>query len=355
MTLRVLRGTDAWRGDPAVSARRTAIAIGNFDGGHLGHQAILRRVVRHARRSGSLATAITFDPHPLKVLRPEHAPQLISTLNERLAWMAELGVDAVLLLPFTRALSQVSAEDFTAEVLAATLHAERIFVGENFCFGHRHAGNVALLKRLSARFDYTVEIVPPFVRSGEIVSSTAVRRAIQEGHMEEAARLLGRPYTLTGKIVDGTGTGRRETVPTLNLECEQELLPAHGVYVTEARLSAATPPGTERVAPASRRPRDESLHWHPAATNLGTRPTFDGAGFTIETHLLDSNALFAVSRGADPSVRPVSMELRFWKRLRSEMKFPSSAALKKQIESDVRRARAFFRRRRSRRRSKQPA
>ena len=329
MTLRVLRGPQAWRADAMVASRRTAMAIGNFDGVHLGHQAVLKRVVEYARSSGALPMAITFDPHPLKFLRPQHAPLLISTQEQRLAWMEALGVEAVLLLPFTRELSQLTAEEFTAEVLAGTLHAERIFVGENFCFGHRHAGNVALLERLSARFGYTVEITPPVTRRGEIISSTGVRRAIQEGRMGAAARLMGRPLTLTGRIVTGTGTGRREVVPTLNLHCDQELLPAQGVYVTEARLS----PGESA----------EEGRWHPAATNVGTRPTFDGQSLSIETHLLDVQLR---ASGA-------AMELRFWKRLRGEKKFSSPAELKKQVELDLRRARAFFRHRARARRSRQ--
>jgi len=331
MSLRVVHGIEAWRRDSAFSARGTALAIGNFDGVHVGHQATLRRVVEHARRAGSLATAVTFDPHPLKVLRPQHAPKLISTLEQRLEWMEALGVEAVLLLEFTRALSLISAEDFTAQVLAGTLHAERIFVGDNFCFGHRHTGDVALLQRLSAQFGYSVEIVPPVSFRGEIVSSTAVRRAVQEGRLGAAARLMARPFTLTGKIIDGTGRGRREVVPTLNLHCDQELLPAQGVYITEARL---LPHGHGGVP-----------HWHPAATNVGTRPTFDGTGLSVETHLLDFNA--AVSGRV--------MELRFWKYLRSEKKFATPAALKKQIESDMSRTRAFFRHRSRIGRAKQRA
>jgi riboflavin kinase/FMN adenylyltransferase len=331
MTLRFLRGLEAWRAEASVAQRRTAIAIGNFDGVHLGHQSILRRAVVHAHRAHSLSLAITFDPHPLKVLRPQHAPQLATTLEQRLAWIEALGVEAVLLLPFTHALSLISADEFVAKVLAGTLHAERILVGEGFCFGHRHAGNVALLERLSGDFGYTVEVVPPVRSRGEIVSSTGLRRAIQDGRMDVAARLMGRPFTLTGKIVSGSGTGRREVVPTLNLHCDQELLPAQGVYVTEASIGPVT--------------QDSGATWHPAATNVGTRPTFDGQGLSVETHLLDVD-LRATGSG---------MELRFWKRLRSEKKFPGPAALKKQIDADLSRARAFFRHRSRVRRAKQPA
>jgi len=323
MSLRILRGIPEWRADTGIAARRTALAIGNFDGVHIGHQAILRRVIEYARRTGGLGTAVTFDPHPLKVLRPEHAPALLSTLEQRLAWMDELGLEAVLILPFTMELSRLSAEEFVEQLLAATLRAERILVGENFRFGHRQVGNVALLESLSARFHYSVEIVAPVAIDGEIVSSTSVRRAVTEGRMDEAARLLGRPYALTGQIVAGTGTGSREVVSTLNLACDQELLPGRGVYATETRIDG---------------------RWHRSASNVGVRPTFDGSQVSVESHLLDFTG------GHDAG----SMEIRFWKHLRDEQKFPSAQALKSQIETDLRRTRAFFRHLDRLRRSRQP-
>jgi riboflavin kinase/FMN adenylyltransferase len=323
MSPRILRGIPEWRADAGIAARRTVLAIGNFDGVHVGHQAILRRVNECARSTGALGTAVTFDPHPLKVLRPEHAPALLSTLEQRLAWMDELGLEAVLILPFTMELSRLSAEEFVEQMLAATLRAERILVGDNFRFGHRHAGNVALLESLSARFHFSVEIVPPVVMEGEIISSTSVRRAVTEGQMDEAARLLGRPFSLTGRIVAGTGTGSREVVSTLNLACEQELLPGRGVYATETRVGG---------------------RWHRSASNVGMRPTFDGSHVTVESHLLD----FTGSQGAD------RMEIRFWKHLRGEQKFPSAQALKSQIETDLSRTRAFFRHLDRLRRSRQP-
>jgi riboflavin kinase/FMN adenylyltransferase len=279
---------------------------------HAGHQAILRRVIAYARETGSLATAVTFDPHPLKILRPHHAPSLLSTLEQRLEWMEGLGLEAVLLLPFTKELAQVSAEAFVEHILAGALGAERIFVGENFRFGHRHAGDVSLLQSRAAKFGYAVEIVPPVVMGGEVVSSTSIRRAVTEGRMDEAARLLGRPFSLTGQVVPGTGRGRREVVPTLNLAQEQEVLPARGVYATETRVDG---------------------RWHRSASNVGVRPTFDGSRVTVESNLLD----FA------GNVTPGRMEVRFWKWLRGEQKFGSAEELKAQIGQDVERAKEFFR------------
>ena len=311
MRLRVIRGVEAWRADPAVAARETAVAIGNFDGVHAGHQAILRRVTDWARQAGALGTAVTFDPHPMKVLRPQHAPALLSTQEQRLAWMEELGLDSALILPFSRELAAVTAEEFVEVILAAILRTRRVFVGDNFRFGHRHAGDVRLLENLAGKFHYEVEIVPPVEMNGEIVSSTSVRRAVTEGRMDEAARLLGRPFSLTGRVVPGEGRGTREVVPTLNLEQEQEVLPAHGVYATETRICGA---------------------WRHSATNVGVRPTFDGGHVTVETNLLDASGNVAAER----------TEVRFWKRLRGEMKFGSAEELKEQIGRDVSRVREYF-------------
>ena len=309
--MRVCRGIEEWRKDPAITGRRSALAIGNFDGVHLGHQSILRRVNEYARATGAVGAAVTFDPHPLKILRPEHAPLLLSTLEQRLGWMKESGLEAALVLPFTPELAQVNAEDFIVQMLAGALRAERIFVGDNFRFGHKHAGDVALLKSLAARFGYEVEIVPPLTLDGEPVSSTAVRRAVSEGRVEDAARLLGRPYALSGQVVTGTGTGSREVVPTLNLAPEQELLPANGVYATEARVGQ---------------------RWCRAATNVGVRPTFNGTGITVESNLFDFNE--RVTSG--------EMEVRFRKRIRGEKKFGSAAELKAQIARDLDQVRGFF-------------
>jgi len=318
MSLRVLRGMEEWRAEerrwagPPGTPRRTGLAIGNFDGVHAGHQSILRRVIEWARQSETMATAVTFDPHPLKILRPEHAPALLSTLAQRLRWMEELGMEAALVLPFTKELAAVTAEEFVEVMLAGVLHAERIFVGDNFRFGHRHAGDVRLLQSLAEKFHYGVEIVAPVTMGGEIVSSTSVRRAVTAGHMDVAARLLGRPYSLTGRVVSGTGRGRREVVPTLNLEQEQEVLPARGVYATETRI------GEE---------------WHRSVSNVGVRPTFDGGPVTVESNLLD----FKVEMPAE------RIEVRFWKRLRGEQKFASADELKEQIGKDIRQTRGFFR------------
>jgi len=293
--------------------RGSVIAIGNFDGIHLGHQRLLEYCIALAKESGAVATALTFEPPPLKVLRPESAPPRISTNEQRLEWFGALGVGAAVVLPFTRELSQLSPEDFVGEILVRQLQVRAVVVGDNFRFGHRQAGNVKLLRELGMRDGFDVIVHEPVVVDGEIVSSTVIRKLISEGEVTRAARMLGRAFALTGEVVAGTGTGRKFTFPTLNLRPEQELLPAKGVYITRTVLEGE---------PSS----------HRSVTNVGMRPTFNGTGLTVETHLLDYSGNFA----------PKRIEVRFWKKLREEKKFGGPEELKAQIAKDIARANEFF-------------
>jgi riboflavin kinase/FMN adenylyltransferase len=303
----------AWNAHYASPKRSSVLAVGNFDGLHLGHQAILRATVERALETNAVSTALTFDPPPLKVLRPESAPQRISTNTQRLEWCTILGLEAAVVMPFTRELSRLAPEDFVEQILVSELRVATILVGENFRFGHRQAGNVKLLRELGERLGFEVVIVPPVFYRGEIVSSTIIRREIAEGDVGHAGRLLGRPFVLTGEVVSGTGTGSKFTFPTLNLVPEQELLPARGVYITRTCF-----PGDSRS--------------HRSVTNIGMRPTFNGNALTVETHLLDFS-------GAIPAKR---MEVRFWKRLRQEKKFSGPAELREQIARDIDSANRFF-------------
>ncbi len=312
MPLAVLHSPGQWTARFGASPRKSVLTVGNFDGIHLGHQKILRGVVEHARTTRAVAAAVTFDPHPLKILRPAEAPPLIATLAQRLAALEQLGIDAALVLRFDRELSRLSPEEFVRSVLVEKLGLRAILVGESFRFGHQQAGDVRLLAEFGERFGFQVEIVPPVVVRGEVVSSTAIRRAVREGRVERAARLLGRPFVLTGEIRPGTGRGAQAVFPTLNLAPEQELRPAIGVYATETRVGLL----------------------YRSATNVGVRPTFDGQGLTVESHLLD----FAEKMTAGP------MEVHFWKRLREERKFSGPEALRAQITKDLARARRFFQR-----------
>jgi riboflavin kinase / FMN adenylyltransferase len=326
MTLAVLRSPAEWKARFGADERGSAVTIGNFDGVHLGHREILRRVVERARRDNLRSTVVTFDPHPLRVLRPNDAPGLLVTLEQRLAMIESCGIDAALVLRFDAELARLSAREFVEQIVVATLRTKAILVGENFRFGHRGAGDIALLREFgrasegaasgapaaACEFGFEVECIDPVVCRGEVVSSSAIRRAVGEGRLIDAGRFLGRPYSLAGEIQPGTGQGRRFVVPTLNLRTAQELLPKMGVYATEVSVN-------------SRKYR--------AVTNVGMRPTFDGKGLTVESFLFDF----------DEQIASGPLEVSFWARLRDEMKFSGPEALRAQIEIDAGRARRFFR------------
>ena len=270
-------------------------------------------MVARARETHAVATALTFDPPPLKVLRPESAPQRLSTNAQRMEWFGVAGLESAVVLPFTMALAKLTPEEFVEQILVPDLNIRALLVGENFRFGHKQAGDVRLLRELGKKHDFEVNIISPVIDHGEVVSSTLVRCQIAAGDVTRAARLLGRPFALTGEIVSGTGTGRRFAFPTLNLAPEQELLPARGVYITRTQFEG-------------------DIHRYRSVTNIGTRPTFNGAALSIETHLLDF-------QGNAPSKR---MEVRFWKRLRDERKFGGAGELRIQIGRDIAAATRFF-------------
>jgi phosphoribosyl 1,2-cyclic phosphate phosphodiesterase len=298
-------------GTPA--ARGSVVAIGNFDGIHLGHQKVLQFVITLARENGAVSTAVTFEPPPLKVLKPEAAPKRISTNQQRIDWFGALGMESAVVLPFTEKLATLPAEDFVDEILVRQLQVRAVVVGENFRFGRGKAGDVKLLREMGMRYGFDVVVHTPVLLDGKVVSSTLVRKLVTEGQVRDAAELLGRPFVLTGQVVSGTGTGRKFTFPTLNLKPEQELLPARGVYITRTVLEG-------------------EASSHRSVTNVGVRPTFNGSGLSIETHLLDYSGNFAPGR----------IEVRFWKRLREEKKFSGPEELKAQIANDIAAANRFF-------------
>ncbi len=323
MPLEVFHSAGEWA-TRFVTGGGSILTVGNFDGIHLGHQAILRNVAERAGALGAVSTVVTFDPPPLKVLRPESAPPRISTTEQRLEWFRKLGLDAAVILHFDLELARVSPQDFVTRLLLGQLRMRVILVGENFRFGHRHAGDVRLLRELGQAHGFGVEIAPPVLCRGEVVSSTAIRRAVSDGRVSHAARLLGRPFELTGEIRPGTGTGRRLVFPTLNLAPEQELLPAIGVYVTETTAAGKT---------------------YGSVTNVGRRPTFNGSSLSIESHLFDFSDKLTNGR----------MEVRLWERLRDEKKFSGPEELRNQISRDILRAQRFFARLRRARLKRQPA
>ena len=316
---------EAWASRFRNDGHGSVLAIGSFDGVHLGHQAILRSVAARARALGQVGTALTFDPSPRKVLRPERASPQISTIAQRIAGFRALGLEAAVVLPFTLELSRLAPDEFVQQILLRSLCTKALFVGENFRFGHQQAGDVNLLRKLGAENGFEVVVLPPVICRGEVVSSTLIRKEIAAGDVARAARLLGRQFVLTGEVVSGTGVGHRFTFPTLNLCAEQELLPSRGVYVTRICLD-----GEQR----SRR----------SVTNIGMRPTFDGSALRVETHVLD----------AQLSSPPKRIELSFWERLRDEKKFNEPEELRVQIGRDISSANKFFARLRRFRSIRQP-
>ena len=292
-----------------------AITIGNFDGVHRGHREILRRLIAAAREEGWKAAALTFDPHPTKLVAPSEAPHLLTTPEQRARLMEQYGVDQVLILPFTREIANFSPEEFVRELLADKLSARAVVVGDNFRFGHRAAGDVQTLEELGTKYSFETEIVEAVVWRHRIISSTAIRRFIAGGEVSLACRMLGRPYALVGEVVHGAGRGATQTVPTLNLEPKAEALPKTGVYVARTR------------------DLESEREW-PSITNVGYNPTFDGHKLTVETYLLSSLH--------GPSPRAIAVEFLRW--VREERKFESPEALKSQILRDVERAQIYFRR-----------
>lgn len=318
--------SEDWASRYAAARSGSTLAIGNFDGVHLGHQAILRAAVVRAKGLSAVPTVLTFDPPPQKVLRPETAPLRLTTIEQRIACFESLGLEAAVVLAFTRDLAKLSPQEFADQILVRDLQVRAVFVGENFRFGHKQAGDVTVLQKLGAERDFDVVIIPHVSHRGEVVSSTIIRREIAAGDVTHAARLLGRPFVLSGKVVSGTGTGHRFTFPTLNLAPEQELLPARGVYVTRTLI-----PGESRT----RR----------SVTNIGIRPTFNGSALSVETHVLEPLS----------DITPAHIEVHFWNRLRGEQKFSGPEALRAQIARDIATANSFFTRLRAIRSTRQTA
>lgn len=298
---------------------RTVAAIGNFDGVHRGHQEIIARVLERASTLRGRAVAVTFDPHPLALLHPERAPKLITPLPQRLRLLERAGLDAAFVIPFTRAFARLSAGEFAERVLHRTLHVAEVHEGDTFRFGHDAAAGIEDLRSLGTSLGFGVVSHPGLQVRRITVSSSEIRRRISAGQMGMARAMLGRVFSILSTPASGRGVGTKLSAPTINLASYSGLVPANGVYVTQLRIG-----GADAVPLAS-------------VTNIGVRPTFDGAGFAIESHLLDG----------PPSVElteSTPLELCFLCRLRDERRFPSPEALMTQIRHDVRQAQRYFRR-----------
>jgi len=289
------------------------LAIGVFDGVHLGHQAVISTSAKHAQAAGGTPVVVTFDPHPVKVLRPDDAPHLLTATQHKIALIRDLGVAHLLVLHFDKSFAATSPEDFVQQLVDGSKPLREICVGHEWSFGKGRAGNLALLKKLGATYDFNVIGVEAVKVNGEVVSSTAIRQAIEAGNLVKATQMLGREYTILGTVVRGEQLGRKLGFPTANLSAHSEQFPPNGVYVSEARIGGTLYRGV---------------------ANLGFRPTV-AAGKPVrllELHLFD----------LDREIYGEEMEVRFVRYLRPERKFPDVDALRDQIAADVRQARESF-------------
>jgi riboflavin kinase/FMN adenylyltransferase len=303
-------------------------AIGNFDGVHLGHQQILCSVVAEARERGMSAVAITFDPHPDQFLRPSEAPGLLTLMDRRLELLASTGVDAIVILLFDEPLARLSARQFVEWVLGDALGVAGLHEGGNFRFGCKAEAGVEELAQFGEEFGFNLAIHHAVHVHGLEVSSSATRAFVAAGDMKRARWMLGRPFSIVSTQKRDRGVGTRLLVPTINFAGYEGLVPANGVYITRLRIGARSEDWQGGEEPASERCFN-------AVTNVGSRPTFQGAGFSIETHILDFEPM--------ETDETTPLELEFLLRLRDEQKFPNPEALKTQILKDVSRSQRFFR------------
>jgi len=294
----------------------SALTIGNFDGVHIGH----RRLIAHIREAAQVIDArpsvLTFDPHPARIVAPDRAPRLLTTVDERCTLLESAGIEQIFVLPFTREIAQLSPEEFVRDIVAAALKTKMVIVGENFRFGHKQAGDTRVLAQLGKQYGFETCIADVIECRGRVASSSAVRSFVTEGDVDNAWRFLARPYSIAGEVVRGHGIGSKQTVPTLNLKTSSEILPRVGVYVTRTRDLR------------------NNRRWN-SVSNIGYRPTFADAAdeLSIETFLLEPLT----------GESPEQIEIQFLHRVRDERKFENPEALKAQIFRDVNRAQAFFR------------
>jgi riboflavin kinase/FMN adenylyltransferase len=289
-----------------------AVTVGNFDGVHRGHQALVKAAVARAREEGGPSVVLTFDPHPGRILDPDGAPAALTTLAQKEELLAELGIDRLAVLPFDAGLARLSPEAFGREVLRETLGARIVVIGESFRFGHRREGDARTLSALGARLGFAVHALPAVLEDGRPVSSSRVRLELGRGEVAAARALLGRAYFVDAAVVRGEGRGRALGVPTANLAPENEILPAPGVYAGRCRLADG--------------------EWRPAVINLGHRPTFGGGALALEAHLIDF----------DGDLYGARVRLSFHERLRDEQRFPGKEALVARVKEDIARARALL-------------
>jgi riboflavin kinase/FMN adenylyltransferase len=298
-------------GELSAPFEDAVLTIGNFDGIHMGHREIFRRVLRRSREIGGPSVVYTFVPHPLKVLSPDHAPLLINTYAEKERLIKASCIDVLICAPFTRALSDLPAHRFVREFLVEKVGISHLVVGYDYLFGKDRTGDVQLLRRMGEYLGFAVEVLDPIATGDVVYSSTKVRELVGQGRMRDVVKLLGRNYTFEGRVVHGFGRGAGLGYPTANLRTDKELLPCPGVYAVKVKHGDAIVD---------------------AVLNIGRNPTFCAAGFFIEAHLLDF----------DGDLYGENLRVYFVERLRAERRFDDSEQLMGAIRDDIQRARAIL-------------
>lgn len=306
--MKIFHGTEN-----ANIARPTVLTLGVFDGLHLGHQRIMQTVVERARAVSAVPTAITFDPHPRAVLHPESAPPLLQTLDQRLANFEVLGIEQAIVIPFDREFASLPAEEFLADIVRDRLHAKEVYLGKGFAFGKGRGGNIELLRKMSAELGFKADEVDEVRLRGHRISSSRIRKLLDEGRVNLARRMLGRPYGVEGVIIRGNRRGHTIGFPTANLKPHNRVIPRFGVYATATLIDGA---------------------WRRSITNIGVRPTFENdAEPSIESFIFDF----------DRDLYGDVLRVRFLHRIRDERKFNGIDELKAQIQKDSARALNYFR------------
>jgi riboflavin kinase/FMN adenylyltransferase len=294
---------------------KSVVALGTFDGVHLGHREVLRRCVSRAKQESVPSVVFTFHKHPLEVIRPQFAPELLTDLEDKLALIQDAGIENTVIARFDDEMARATPEEFVRESLVDSLRAKWVVVGFNYTFGWKAEGNAKSLKDLGEKYGFGVEVSKPVVVDGTVVSSTRIRTALAKGDVEAACEMLGRPFSIKGKIVRGHSRGMTLGYPTVNLDVSREItLPQRGVYASYVRVEG---------------------RMFKAVTNVGTRPTFQGEATTVETHII----------GFEGDLYGETLRVLFAKRLRDEIRFESGEALAYQISQDVERAKAVLDRR----------
>lgn len=293
-------------------ARNSAVALGNFDGVHLGHQELIRRIREATRASGGTSVVYTFEPHPVRILAPSQCPPLLNTLEQKIRYLGEYGVDAAVVEPFTHEFSRLEAEPFFERIIIERLKATSIVAGYDFTFGLHRQGTIETLEELGARRGVEVSIVPAEFLGETLISSTVIRKMVREGNVEEAAELLGRDYEISGEVIPGRGLGRTLEVHTANIKPLNEIVPGDGVYLSLTRVEG-----------------EKALM--PSVTSIGDNPTFPDAHFSIETHVLN----------ADMDLLGKRIDVCFVAFMRETLKFATIEELKAQIARDIAAAREY--------------